>query len=136
MNYSSRVAEHACFVYKSSSPVAAPHHPVPEIGGAAGFSPWSPTVLGLTSSILLAQSLCVPLTPGVVGLSWCLQRDRSTGKHSVKKRRCLMEQADSSAEKDEGRRQLKGKEPAWETCVLCSGPFLKKMFMDRGFSTL
>ncbi len=38
---------------------------MPELGGAAGFSPQTPALLGLTSSILRRS----PLTPGVVGLS-------------------------------------------------------------------
>lgn len=65
---------------------------MPELGRAAGLCPQSPTLLGLTSSILL--------TLEVVGLSECLLGDRSAGKHGVKECRCLMEQTDSSAERD------------------------------------
>lgn len=64
-----------------------------------------PLLLGLTSSIVLAQPLCCTLTLGVVGLSRCLHRDRNDGKHSVKERRCLMELADSSAGRHISNRQ-------------------------------
>lgn len=56
-------------------------------------------LLGLTSSIVLAQPLCCSLTLGLVGLGRCLHRDRINDKQSVEERRCLMELADSSAQR-------------------------------------
>lgn len=100
---------------------AFPHdlkHLVPDLGTAAGCSPQSPTLLGPTSSILLAWPRRSLLTWGVVGLSRCLYRDENPGKHNVKKHRCLVKQTDSSAVRDV--KTDKGKWRALETLVRTS----------------
>lgn len=61
-------------------------------------------------------SCCLVLTlnPKVTGLRQCLHNDRSASKHSVKARRCLMEETDPSAV---GGSQADWKQRRWQERV-------------------
>lgn len=79
-------------VYKSL------HSLMPEIRKAAAFSHHPLCCLSPHSYSCLSLST-LSLTPVVVGVSKCLYRDMSPGKHKVKECMCLIEEPDSSTER-------------------------------------